>query len=61
MDIFSPKAPQAQPTAGEKAASANAERDRLEAIRQQAEQRTAQLMRMFGSRGALGFGSGTSF
>ena len=57
-DLFRPKAQQAKISATEQAASVGAERERLEAVRQQAEARTAQLMRLFGSRSRLGFGMG---
>lgn len=59
-DLFRPKVQQAQPSATEQMASQAAERERLESVRQQAERRTAQLMRLFGTR-SVGFGSGVGF
>lgn len=59
-DIFRPKAQQTQLSAGDKAAEASADRERLDALREQAQARTAQLMRVFGSRSSLG-GGGLGF
>jgi hypothetical protein len=56
-DLFKPKVKQAQATPLETRAAESADRERLEAVRAQAEQRTQQLMRLFG-RSPMGFGTG---
>ncbi len=55
-DLFRPKQQQTSPSALEQAAATNAEADRLKTIQQQAEARTAQLFRLFGSRSSFGTG-----
>lgn len=57
-DLFRPTIKEAKPTKLERSAQANAESERLKAVRDQAEARTAQMMRLFGSKSALGFSSG---
>lgn len=56
-NLFSPKVQQPKPTAGERNAATSADAERLDAVKKQAEARTAQLLRMFGSRSGLGFGN----
>ncbi len=47
-----------KPSAEEQAAAATADRERIDAIREQARRRTEQLMRLYGRPGSLGFGMG---
>jgi hypothetical protein len=51
-----PKVETPKPTALERAQAEAAERERIEAARNIAERRTAQLARLFGLRGGFGFG-----
>jgi hypothetical protein len=53
-DLFRPKQQTVQPSATERLAGQAAERERLEAVRDLAERRTAQLMRLFGTGQAFG-------
>lgn len=57
-DLFRPTIKESKPTKLERSAQQNAEAERLKAVRDQAEAKTSQIMRLFGSRSALGFRSG---
>jgi hypothetical protein len=56
-NLFAPKVDVPKPSASERAAGEAADRERIEATREQARKRTEQLMRLFGSRSSLGFGN----
>jgi hypothetical protein len=57
-NLLKPKINTPGPSAEEQAAAATADRERIDAVREQARRRTEQLMRLFGARGSLGFGTG---
>jgi hypothetical protein len=58
-DLFSPKVKVPEATPAEKNAAAAADAERLTAIQDEAQKRTEQLMRLFGTQSLVGFGSGT--
>lgn len=57
-DLFRPKITVPGPSAAETNAANAADQERLQAIRDQAERRTSQLMRLFGSRSSFSSGGG---
>lgn len=59
-DLFRPKVQvtASAPSATDQAAAATADRERLQALRDQATRRTEQLLRLFGSRSSSGFSGG---